>query len=213
MALVQTTIGRGEDRWPALLHELRRTTRPDHARVATFLGLAQRPGGWTEYREFLAIHHGWIAALDRCLEAAARRFRVPFSGRRLPHLDRDLFALAVPSGERTTAALIPAPRSRAEALGYLYVSEGFRLGCRVLARGMKRLGVGESGAAFVSGLGAGTRGAWMRLVHELAGVPPEEHAAVVGAARDLFGRWEEWLRSPQARVAQLQVASGVWAGS
>lgn len=166
-----------------------------------------------EYREFLAIHHGWIAALDRCLEAAADRFRVPFSGRRLPHLDRDLFALAVPSCGRSGVAVIPSPRSRGEALGYLYVSEGFRLGCRVLTRGVKRLGVGESGAAFVRGLGAGTRGAWMRLVHELARVPPEEHAAVVASARELFGHWEEWLRSPPAREARLQVASGLWAGS
>ncbi len=197
-------------RSPALLLELRQSTRPDHARVMAFVTFASRPGGSSEYREFLSIHYGWILALDRRLQEAARQHALPFSGRRLPLLDRDLFMLAVPPERATVEADIPAPRSRAEALGYLYVYEGFRLGCRVLARQARALGVDpERGAGFLRGLGAGTGDAWRALVAALGRVPPEEHAAVVAAARALFERWEEWLRSPGARVAQLQAASGV----
>lgn len=200
-------------RWPPLLIELRRATRPDHARVVAFVGFARRPGGWTEYQEFLAIHHGWIAALDRRLGEAARIHGLPFSGRRLPLLDRDLFMAAVPYGARTAPANIPPVRSRAEALGYLYVYEGFRLGCRVLARQARQLGIdARNGAGLLAGLGPGTREAWLRLVAALRQIPLAEHAAVVESATDLFHRWEDWLRSPQARVAQLQGASGVYDG-
>lgn len=200
---------------PALLAELRRSTRPDHARVMAFVSFARRPGGWTEYREFLAIHYGWIAALDRRLQEAAATYELPFSGRRLPLLDRDLFMLAIPPEHATVEADIPAPRSRAQAIGYLYVYEGFRLGCRVLARQARALGADpERGAGFLSGLGGGTTGrAWRDLVNVLARVPLAQHAEVIASARELFERWEAWLRSPGARVAQLQGASGVHAGS
>jgi heme oxygenase len=200
-------------RWPPLLIELRRTTRPDHARVVAFIGFARRPGGWTDYQEFLAIHHGWIAALDRRLDEAARIHGLPFSGRRLPLLDRDLFMAAVPYAGGTPLANILPVRSRTEALGYLYVYEGFRLGCRVLARQARQLGVeARNGGALLAGLGSGTREAWLRLVAALGRVPPGEHAVVVESARGLFHLWEDWLRSPQARVAQLQGASGVYDG-
>lgn len=200
-------------RWPPLLLALRRATRPDHARVAAFVGFARRPGGWTDYREFLAIHRGWIAALDQRMSEAARRFDVPFSGRRLPLLDRDLFMAAVPHSSTTVCANVPAVASCGQALGYLYVYEGFRLGCRVLARQAQHLGIGigpVSGSALLNGLGRGTRDAWLRLVQVLARVPPEEHDVVVESARALFQRWEDWLRSPQARVTQLQASSGVY---
>lgn len=200
-------------RWPPLLMELRRATRPDHARVVAYVGFARRPGGWTEYQEFLAIHHGWIAALDRRLGEAARIHGLPFSGRRLPLLDRDLFMAAVPYAASTARANILPVRSRAEALGYLYVYEGFRLGCRVLSRQARRIGVEPgNGGALLAGLGSGTREAWLRLVAALGRIPLAEHAAVIESATELFHRWEDWLRSPQARVAQLQGASGVYDG-
>ncbi len=197
-------------RWPVLLLELRRSTRPDHARVAAFVGFARRPGGLAEYRDFLAIHHGWIASLDRRLGEAAAEYGLPFSGPRLPQLDRDCFMLAIPCAARSGRARIPRIRTRAQAMGYLYVYEGFRLGCRVLARHVKRMGFApESGAAWVTGLGHGNRQCWDRLVRALARVPPEEHAAVVESAKELFQRWGDWLRSPEARVGQLTDSSGV----
>lgn len=216
LARVDMPLGEGSPdpgRWPPLLIALRRSTRPDHARVVAFVSFARRPGGWTEYQEFLAIHHGWIAALDRRLGDAARIHGLPFSGRRLPLLDRDLFMAAVPYAASTALANILPVRSRAEALGYLYVYEGFRLGCRVLARQARRLGIEPgNGGALLAGLGAGTREAWLRLVAALGRIPPAEHGAVIGSATELFHRWEDWLRSPQARVGQLLGASGVYAG-
>lgn len=200
-------------RWPPLLIALRRATRPDHARVVAFVGFARRSGGWTEYQEFLAVHHGWIAVLDRRLGEAARIHGLPFSGRRLPLLDRDLFMAAVPYAASTALANVLPVHSRAEALGYLYVYEGFRLGCRVLARQTRQLGIEASnGGALLAGLGTGTREAWLRLVAALGRIPLAEHAAVIESATELFHRWEDWLRSPHARVAQLQGASGVYDG-
>jgi heme oxygenase len=207
-------VGAGErpplhPRWPPLLAELRRTTRPDHARVAAYLRSGRRPLGWLEYREFLAIHHGWIAALDFRLRDAASVYGLPFSGRRLPALDRDLFMLAVPAWSATARASLPPLRSRAEALGCLYVYEGFRLGCRVLARRVRHLGLGpENGGALLEGVGAGARTTWLHLVDALARVPPAEHAAVVEAAADLFRRWQEWLLPHQRRVAAFSGAGG-----
>lgn len=199
-----------QDRWPALLLELRRSTRPDHARVAAFVGFARRPAGWAEYRDFLAIHHGWIAALDQRLLEAAEEHDLPFSGRRLPQLDRDCFMMAIPRVATTTLANIPRLETRAQALGYLYVYEGFRLGCRVLSRQVRRMGIApENGAAWVTGLGPANRECWRRMVEMLARVPPEEHAAVIESAKDLFQRWGDWLRSPQARVGLLTDSSGV----
>jgi heme oxygenase (biliverdin-IX-beta and delta-forming) len=201
-------------RWPPLLIALRKSTRPDHARVAAFVSFGRRPGGWAEYKVFLAIHHGWIAALDQRLLDAARLYGLPFTGRLLPILDRDLFMAAVPYSATTAPANILPVRSRAEALGYLYVYEGFRLGCRVLARQVRRLGIElGSGGALLAGLGTGPREAWLRLVAALGRIPAAEHPVVIESATELFHRWEDWLRSPQARVAQLQAASGVSDGA
>ena len=201
----QGTASPNSGRWPPLLIALRRSTRPDHARVVAFVSFARRPGGWNEYKEFLAVHHGWIAALDRRLADAAKIHGLPFSGLRLPLLDRDLFMTAVPYSASTALANILPVRTRAEALGYLYVYEGFRLGCRVLARQARQIGIEPSnGGALLAGLGAETREAWLRLVAALGRIPFSEHAAVIESATALFHRWEHWLRSPHARVAQLQ---------
>jgi heme oxygenase len=201
-------------RWPPLLIALRNRTRPDQARVAAFVSFGRRPDGWAEYKEFLAIHHGWIAALDERLVDAATLYGLPFTGRLLPLLDRDLFMAAVPYSATSALANIRPVRSRAEALGYLYVYEGFRLGCRVLARQVRRLGIElGNGGALLAGLGTGTREAWLRLVAALGRTPVTEHPVVIESATELFRRWEDWLRSPQARAAQLQAASGVYDGT
>jgi heme oxygenase len=83
----------------------------------------------------------------------------------------------------------------------------------VLARQVRRLGVElGNGGALLAGVGAGAREAWLRLVAALGRTPVAEHPVVIESATDLFQRWEEWLRSPQARTAQLQAASGVYDG-
>lgn len=164
-------------RWPALLVALRRTPRPDRARVAAYVSLLQRQAGWDAYAEFLAAHGAWIDGLDRALEKAGA-----------PHRPlRDGTPAARPPEE------IAPPRTRAHALGYLYVLEAFRQGYAVLARRIR--GLSES-----SGERRDADGAWKELARELAGVPPAEYGAVLQGARDAFGDWERRLGACLARL-------------
>jgi heme oxygenase len=179
------------DRWPPLLLDLRRTARPDRARVAAYQGLTQSPAGWAAYTEFLAVHRAWIASLDRALAAAGLVTRWPLPDA-AEEFDRDL---AQTPGEAATHCLLP-PRTRAHALGYLYVVEAFRLGCSVLARWFR--GQAEP-LADPARPEQTTRGSpWGDLVKVLRGVPPEEHAAVIQGAREAFSAWEERLATSLA---------------
>jgi heme oxygenase len=175
----------GESRWPPLLRALRNAARPDRARVAAYTRFAQGPGGWGQYREFLANHRSWLAGLDRAL-AEASRAGLPASTSRspLPELES--------AGARVPALPLSPPQSRAQALGYLYVLEAFRLGSEVLQRNLEA----SRGAHKAS-----RSHAWSELIRTLAGVPQEDHQAVVQSARDLFLGWERWLASPLAHAA------------
>jgi heme oxygenase len=170
-----------ETRWPPLLLALRRATRPDRARVAAYASLVRSPAGWEAYSEFLAGHRAWLDALERALTGSGAAHHPLRDG-----------ADARP-GEAVEE--IPAPRTRAEALGYLYVLEAFRLGCSVLAR---RLG---GGAAEPASAGR----PWGELAPQLGSVPPEEHGAVVQGALDAFAGWERCLGAYLARLGLAPV--------
>ncbi len=175
----------GESRWPPLLRALRDAARPDRARVAAYVRFAQGPGGWSQYREFLANHRSWLAGLDRAL-AEASSAGLPAGAPRnpLPELESE--------GARVPPLPLSPPRNRAQALGYLYVLEAFRLGSEVLRRHLNA----SSGDPKAS-----RSHAWTELAQTLAGVPQEDHRAVVESARDLFLGWERWLASPLAHAA------------
>jgi len=179
----------GGDRWPPLLLALRRAARPDRARVAAYLSLTRRPAGWAAYTEFLAVHRAWIASLDRALAAAGAAPLGP-----LPDAE-DALVSVEPSAEPAAPGLSP-PRSRAHALGYLYVFEAFRMGCAVLARRIRGLAepFGDPNPLDESGRGR----AWGELVRVLGEVPPEEHSAVIQGARDAFSDWEQRLAAALA---------------
>jgi heme oxygenase len=171
----------GASRWPPLLRQLRHAARPDRARVAAYIRFAQGPGGWGEYREFLANHRSWLAGLNRALADAlpAVEARGP-----LPELENE--------GARVPALPLTPPKSRAQALGYLYVLEAFRLGSEVLRRSLQTPGEARR---------QDRSRPWDDLVHALRGVPPEDQPTVVASARDLFLAWERWLASPLANAA------------
>jgi heme oxygenase len=174
----------GSSRLPPLLRALRDAARPDRARVAAYVRFAQGPGGWNDYREFLNSHRSWLAGLDRAL-AEATSAGLPGAARSpLPELEND--------GARVPPLPLSPPRSRAQALGYLYVLEAFRLGSEVLRRHLD-----ASGGAHK----ASQSRAWSELIRTLKGVPQEDHRAVVESARDLFLGWERWLASPLAHAA------------
>lgn len=188
-------------RWPPLLLALRRTARPDQARVAAYVNSTLHPAGGPEYRAFLAVHERWLEALGEVLSAAAADHALPFPGRP---------PAAEPSARPSGVNISPAV-SRWQALGYLYVFEAFRLGGRVLARHARnlRIALDDAGSA-----GAAAREGWGALVRSLWSVPREEHAAVVQGAQDLFAAWEDWLRAPSEEAASpLSASNGAPAGA
>jgi heme oxygenase len=167
-----------ENRWPPLLVALRRTTRPDRARVAAYASLFRCPAGWEAYAEFLTGHRAWLDDLDRALARSGAAHQPLRDGTRA-----DLGRVAEE---------LPAPPTRAHALGYLYVYEAFRLGCSVLARRVR--GLGDAAPAADPGR------PWGELVQALARVPLEEHGAVVQGAVEAFTAWERRLAGSLARL-------------
>ncbi len=168
-----------EHRWPPLLVALRRATRPDRARVAAYAGMFRSPSGWDAYAEFLAAHGAWLDALDRALARSGAAH--------LPLRD------GAEEGFPREAQELPSPRTRAHALGYLYVYEAFRLGRTVLAR---RLRGREEVEARADEAGR----SWRDLAAQLERVPIEEHGAVVQGALDAFAEWERQLGAALARL-------------
>lgn len=176
------------DRWPALLLALRRTARPDRARVAAYLSLARSPAGWGEYTEFLAVHRAWLSSLDHALAAAGTASRGPLPDEAQPPFDRELPPIE-------SEPLAP-PRSRAHALGYLYVLEAFRLGCSVLERRIR--GMPDAGPAPATS--SSTRHPWTELTQALDQVAPEDHPAVLQGAQEAFSAWERRLAGSLAHL-------------
>jgi len=193
-------------RWAGLLLGLKEAARPDRVWVAAYWDFARHPGGRAEYREFLGIHHGWMAALDRRLVEAGEAQVLMFPGHPMHFtapLHPDRLRAGVAAGMATALVCIPQLERRSQALGYLYVYESFRLGSRAIARQVRRLGIAPGkGTAGVERVGPGTRRDWLSMLEALASVPPHDHGAVVKSARQILLLWGEWLRSPQARLGQ-----------
>jgi heme oxygenase len=168
-----------------LLLALRRALRPDRARVEAYVSLVERQAGWEAYASFLAAHRAFTDALGQALDVAGA-----------PHR-------ALRDGPRTdgTPEPLPEARSPAQALGYLYVLEAFRLGWAVLAR--RARGLGESKAERDE---AGR--AWAELARALEAMPTEEHATVLQGARDAFAQWERRLGATLARLGLGRAAPG-----
>ena len=175
-------------RWPPLLGALRRTVRPDRSRVAAYVSFARSPGAWADYGGFLARHRAWLAALDGALAP------------RLP----EVASSPARAGEAAAAAAgaLPPARSRAEALGYLYVREAFRLGSEALSRALGGPGqeTAEDPEAEVP-----ARRSWRELVRALADVAaPDEQAEVLEGARSAFAAWERRLAPSLERLGLVE---------
>ncbi len=109
----------------------------------------------------------------------------------------DLAFFGAPAEPLPAAPVLPAPRSAAQALGCLYVTEGSTLGGRELARRLDHLlpQGGDAGRRFL--LGHGTRhGAMWRefcAALEQCGDTAERRAEMTGAALAAFAVFGEWF--------------------
>jgi len=176
-------------RWPPLLVALRRTVRPDRSRVAAYVGFARSPGAWADYGGLLSRHGSWLGALDSIL------------ARWLP----EAAGPAGPADEAAAAGIVEPPRTRAEAIGYLYVREAFRLGEQVLWRA---LGGSSQAAAAEPGAVAPARSSWRDLVRALRSVGPDEHGEVLAGARAAHAAWERRLAPSLERLGVLEELRG-----
>lgn len=174
------------------LAALRRTTRPDRARVAAYLSFAHHQTKYPEYHEFSSAHRCWLAALDHALTEAERDYDLP------PRSSRDRPAEPQP-GLALPEVRIPPIRSHAQALGYLYVSEAFRLGGRVLSRELGSFGVSHEDDGEAPPARAGMD-PWHRVARAIGGALPEECKAIIESASTLFSDWERWIAPCRARL-------------
>ena len=125
---------------------------------------------------------------------------------RSPLLRRDLTALGAPAMTAPPALQGPRkPGSAAAALGYLYVSEGSRLGGLALARSLDGLlGSGTvAGRSFLLGYGPRHGAMWRALIEsiEVQGIADEGRDAMVSASVAAFMLFEtcvDALGSPGA---------------
>jgi heme oxygenase len=184
-------------RWPPLLVALRRAARPDRARVAAYMSFARCPASWAEYGGFLVRHRAWLTALDGALVEG-----LP-GAPPAPGEEGDRAAPDVGPGS------LPPARNRAQALGYLYVREAFRLGSEVLSRRIQ--GAVESPAEAPAGERPARR-SWYELVRALWGAGPEEQAEVLESARLAYSAWERRLGPSLARLGLVDDAVAACGG-
>lgn len=200
MTPARTARARAPQGDATVLDRLREETRAAHdaiERVFDWEGrLATREG----YRALLARLYGFHAAWE---PSAAALLDDPalFEPRRKAHLlARDLIHLGLVPEELARLSRPggdAAPRTRAEALGGLYVLEGSTLGGQVIARHLARtLGVGpDAGGAYYAAYGEAVGPMWRavraRLLAEAS--DPAAADAVVAAAGRTFEAMRAWL--------------------
>lgn len=165
-------------RVPAL-EGMRNATRETHRRLEERLDAVRRFAECASrealIRRYAALHVPADAALAEALEPVAG---LEFGARSRAHL------LSRFVGE---APAFPRPRSRAEALGLLYVLEGSTLGGRAILHALARQGVADPDLAFLDPYGAATGARWRSflsvLERETEGDAERVGEAVFGAVR------------------------------
>jgi heme oxygenase len=178
---------------------LREETGELHRALDAQLALLTPELSIDRYRRVLRALHGYYAALEpRLLELARGLGETLPLVARAGLLERDLHALGVPPEQPAPARRgeLPSLRAREQLAGCLYVLEGARLGGRVIARALDRLGLDRGrGGAFFAGDGE-PEGRWPRVVawlDELGADPALDQGAIVAAAADTFHTLARWL--------------------
>jgi heme oxygenase len=160
---------------------LRAKTRAPHARLERRLDLLTRVARPETRRD--VVLRFWRLHVD--LEAVAAPWLAGLGGldfdgrRRTPLLRVDLGVLGLAP---TPAGRAPRARSRAEALGWMYVLEGSTLGGQVIRRRLTAAGGDMAGLSFLDPYGPRTGERWrsfLAVLEREAAADPQ--AAVAGA--------------------------------
>lgn len=185
-----------------MLEAVRRATRVAHVRLEARLAILDGTLTRDRYRDLIAAHFGYLAAIEPQLPAPLRARGLDVDARRkVPALLDDLRALGLDA-----AAIDALPRCHAlprvapddggaSALGVAYVLEGSTLGGRVLSRHFAAaLAIdATNGGRFFAGYGERTRERWRAFVDVLARSEREHESAIVDAAVETFATLEAWL--------------------
>ena len=186
----------------SLLAKLKAETRTAHDEIERVVDVAESFSCLDRYLGLLAQFYGFHASWEAQAEAAISDPAFCAPRRKLGLLVQDLTVLG--RGE-SVAALPLCPvdpmRTRAAALGSMYVVEGSTLGGAILAKEAgRRLGLTPAtGAACLRSYGPSLGPMWKAFqAYAERAVPAREHAAAVDAALDTFARLQSWLRKRTA---------------
>jgi len=171
---------------PDLRNLLRNATADSHQRLDNLVSQLDLSRA-EDYRRFLELHAAVLLPLERWLEEAGVAQRLPdWHGRtRSLALRRDLMDLGVRWGPPQRLTYDNAASAMA---GVLYVTEGSRLGGKVLAKRVMGTGAGLPTAFLQHGAGGGL---WSSFLAWLERQPRDVAFAegAVAAARNVFDRY------------------------
>jgi heme oxygenase len=181
---------------------LRQDTGAAHMRLEAaldLLGGAPDKARFTRVLErFLGFHIAWEAALASGHPA----LQGLLAGRsRLPHLRRDLSALGRTNAEQARldvcAEAADLSRSRASAVGSIYVLEGSTLGGQLISRAMSGVGwTPPGGLTYFAPYGSRTGEMWRSFAAWAdEAVPHAEWVEAASGANRTFALLEAWLTS------------------
>lgn len=184
-----------------VLSRLRAATGEAHERLERRLNILEQIATFPARRELVARFHGLHAGAEAVLAPwLADLPDLDFDGRRRSRqLAADLAALG---GAAPPACPAPPPRSRAEALGILYVLEGSTLGAKVIRRAVVANGQDMSGLSFLDPYGAQSGARWRSFLAILAREAPSDDEPAMAAAASGgvlgFRCAEAWLCAQEA---------------
>ena len=189
---------RSQVRPASVLAALKRETRAAHEAIERVVDVPASFSCQHRYRELLGRFYGFHAAWEEQAEAAIADPAFCRPRRKLPLLVRDLVALGL--GDRVGSLPIcpsVAPmRTRAAAIGSMYVLEGSTLGGTLLAKAAeRRLGLSAAaGCAYFRSYGPNVGPMWKSFcLYAEGAVAPSEHEAAVDSALSTFASLQGWL--------------------
>jgi heme oxygenase len=182
-----------------VLDLLREGTADIHLLIEQRVPVFREDFGLEDYARLVESFFGFWAPVEERLSASAT-LRDPDlalqSRLKCPLLRRDLLILGRDPATVRRCERIPRLDNFLQGLGCLYVLEGSTLGSQIISRRLKqKLRLDEqSGASFFNAYGGLVGSRWLEFKRFVsASVKPEHADDVVGAARDTFICFYEWL--------------------